>query len=294
MLNVKLKPYVSLIKSRVFLVIVYSLNVILALIASSKLNGSDIFTFGRNLVHSLLSIVPIVLSVYIFNDLTDIKIDKINKLDRPLVNGGASKNEARKLVNILGIFGLAVAFTINLRVFLFSLTYFILFTSYSFPPIRLKGKFLINKLTVGIGTFVTYLIGGAVAGEIPVPVFLMAIYGFVGSFSTSVVIDLRDIGGDKIYEVKTMPVTWSPNITVRFAMALISLLGVAITIVFFYLGFNIAFLMLLICGFVAWIYVLYPLLNRWNEPSYVENTVHKKVTAIGMFLQSLIVLGAFI
>ena len=138
------------------------------------------------------------------------------------------------------------------------------------------------------------MIGGAVAGVIPVPVFLMAAYGFVGSLSTSVVIDLRDIGGDKKYEVKTMPVIWNPNITVRFALVLVSILGVAITFIFFQLGFSLAFLMLLIGGFAAWIYVLYPLQSRWNEPSYVENTIHKKVSTIGMLLQTLMVVGTFI
>ena len=95
----------------------YSLNVALALIASSKINGSDLVTFGKDLLLSLLSTFAIVLSVYIYNDITDIEIDRVNKLDRPLVRGDLSRQQAGRLVTILGISGLALAYIIALNFF---------------------------------------------------------------------------------------------------------------------------------------------------------------------------------
>lgn len=189
-----------MIKSRLNFLVYYSLCVVLALVASSKINGSDMVTFLGHLLLSLLSTFGIVLSIYIYNDITDMEIDRINKLDRPLAKGELSRSEAIRLVTVLGISGLAIAFIIDLRVFLFALAYAVLFFVYSFPPIRLKRMFLVNKLTVATEVALSYLMGGAVAGVIPV--FLIVAYGFVGGLSTSMWIDFRDMEGDKTGEVK--------------------------------------------------------------------------------------------
>jgi 4-hydroxybenzoate polyprenyltransferase len=232
------------------------------------------------------------LSVYIYNDLTDIEIDRLNKLDRPLVTGEASPKEARNLIILLGIIGLAAAFMIHSSVFLFVMIYFLLFFLYSFPPVRLKKRFILNKLTVGIGTAVTYLVGSSATGTIPAPLFLLAAFGFASAFATSMVIDLRDIKGDKPYKTKTIPIVWGPAITIRLAIALVCSIGIATVIGFIQLGFNVAFPLLAFSAFAAWIYVLYPLFRHWNEPSYVQNTVVRKIAPLGLLIQTLTVLGA--
>ena len=269
----------------------YSLNVALALIASSKINGSDLVTFGKDLLLSLLSTFAIVLSVYIYNDITDMEIDRINKLARPLARGDISRQQAIRLVTILGIFGLTLAYIVNLSFFFFALTYVVLFFIYSFPSIRLKRIFLVNKLTVATGVALTYMMGGTVAGSIPVPVFLIAMYGFVGGLTSSMWIDLRDIEGDKKDNIKNPAIVWSPVVTVRLAMALMGLMGITVMVAFYQLGLNIAFIILASCGFAGWIYVLYPLLGRWNEPSFVDKTLHKKIAPLGLIIQALLIAG---
>ena len=287
-------PYLSLIKSRVNMLVYYSLCVVLALVASSRINGSDMITFGRDLLLSLLSTCAIVLSVYIYNDITDIEIDRINKLDRPLAKGIISRKGAIRFVTFLGISGMAIAFAIDLGFFLFALTYVILFFMYSFPPVRLKRMFLINKLTVATGVALMYFMGGTVAGAIPIAVFLIAAYGFVGGLSTSMWIDLRDMEGDKMGEVKNPAIVWSPIVTVRLAMALMGLMGITVMVAFYQLGLNIAFIILASCGFAGWIYVLYPLLRRWNEPSFVDKTLHKKIAPLGLIIQAFLIAGVLL
>ncbi len=276
------------------MLVYYSLCVVLALVASSKINGSDMITFGRALLLSLLSTCAIVLSVYIYNDITDMEIDRINKLDRPLAKGVLSRKEAIRFVRLLGISGIAIAFVIDLRFFLFALAYFVLFFMYSFPPVRLKRIFLINKLTVATGVALTYFMGGTVAGAIPIPVFLIAAYGFVGGLSTSMWIDLRDMEGDKMDGIKNPALVWSPIVTIRIAMALIGLMGITIMIIFFQLGLNIAFIILASCGFAGWIYALYPLLRQWNDPSFVDKTMYKKIAPLGLIIQAVLIAGVLL
>jgi 4-hydroxybenzoate polyprenyltransferase len=273
------------------MLIYYGLNVVLALVASSSINGSTLATFGKDLLLSLLSTFAIVLSVYIYNDITDMEIDRINKLARPLARGDISRQQAIRLVTILGIFGLTLAYIVNLSFFFFALTYVVLFFIYSFPSIRLKRIFLVNKLTVATGVALTYMMGGTVAGSIPVPVFLIAMYGFVGGLTSSMWIDLRDIEGDKKDNIKNPAIVWSPVVTVRLAMALMGLMGITVMVAFYQLGLNIAFIILASCGFAGWIYVLYPLLGRWNEPSFVDKTLHKKIAPLGLIIQALLIAG---
>ena len=291
LLSSTFKSYLSLVRSRLNFLIYYGLNVLLALVASSSINGSTLATFGKDLLLSLLSTFAIVLSVYIYNDITDMEIDRINKLDRPLARGNISRQQAIRLVTILGISGLALAYIINLSFFFFALTYVVLFFIYSFPPIRLKRIFLVNKLTVATGVALTYMMGGIVAGSIPVPVFLIAMYGFVGGLTSSMWIDLRDIEGDKKGNVKNPAIVWSPVVTVRLAMALMGLMGITVMVAFYQLGLNIAFIILASCGFAGWIYVLYPLLRRWNEPSFVDKTLHKKIAPLGLIIQAFLIVG---
>jgi geranylgeranylglycerol-phosphate geranylgeranyltransferase len=271
----------------------YSINVMLALVASSRVNGSDIVTFGINLVLSLLSTFAIVLCVYIYNDISDMEVDRINKLDRPLTKGVLSRPQAIRLVTLLGISGLALAFAIDLGFFLFALAYTLLFFIYSFPPIRLKRLFFINKLTVSTGVALTYFMGGTLAGSIPVPVFLLAAYGFVAGITMSMTIDIRDIEGDKAGGIKNPAIVWSPIVTIRLSMAIIGLLAMAVIIVFYQLNLNLAFIILTTGGFAAWIYTLYPLMKRWTDPSYVDRTTHKKLVPLGFIVQFCI-LGGFL
>ncbi len=285
------RPYLLLMKTRGTGPVYFCLNMTLALVASSKLNGVDVLTFGRIFVLSLLSILTITLSGYVCNDLTDVEIDRLNKLDRPLVTGEASIKHARHLVIVLGILGLATAYLINLTVFLLMTTYFALFILYSLPPLRLKSRFLINKLTTCAGIIVSYLVGGAATGTIQSPIFLMAMYGFINGLVASTLIDLRDTEGDKAYKVKTPAIAWGTKFLIRFSITLVVLMGIIMIGSYSYLGFNMAFLALASCGFIAWIGVIYPLFNRWNEPFYVEKTVHKKIIPIFMSLQVLTVLG---
>jgi len=61
------KPYLALVKSKRIFMVSYSLNVVLALVASSRINGSDLATFGKNLLlFSMIVIIYVVVVVLTF------------------------------------------------------------------------------------------------------------------------------------------------------------------------------------------------------------------------------------
>jgi len=300
-LSKSLRPYVLLLRSKLppsnLAPFSFSLSLALALILSSILAGVDLLTLGRYLILSVSSILAVSLSVYIYNDLTDIEVDRLNKLDRPLVTGEASKKDALNLVILLSLSGLIIAFMVSLKFFFLIMIFFILFFLYSFPKMHFKSMFIIKDLVIASGTALTYLIGGSVIGTISVPIILMSIIGFVSALSTSIVKDFRDVRGDEIYKIKTFPIIWGPMLTIRLAIALVVSVGLATIIGYYQLGFNIAFPILATLAFAAWIYVLSPLLKNYNKQSYttdLHSIILKKLTPICLSIQLLTILGSLL
>lgn len=294
-----LRPYILLIKSRLppsnLAPITACLGVTLALIPASILAQSNWLVFAGHVTLSVLSMLAVALCCYLYNDMTDIETDRVNRLNRPLVTGEASKENVRNLVLLLGAMGLVTAFTINLQTFLFMSMYFALCFLYSFPGTRLKRIFIIKDLMIGTGYAITYLMGGSVVGKIPPSIYLLATFGFVATITSNIVKDFEHIEGDKIDKVKTIPIVWGPSTTIKLVMALIFSSGIATVVGYLHLGFHIAFTILAICAFTAILYVLYPLLRHCNEPSYLVNTyslVKKKMAPINLFLLILTTVGA--
>lgn len=290
-------PYILLIKSKAknnIGPIFFAMNAMIALVGTTILVRGDPLTFGRELVLCVLSMLATGFSVYIYNDLTDIEIDKLNKMDRPLVTGEVSEKDTRNLVVALGIIGPAIAFLINMTAFLLVVTYSVLFSLYSFPHIRLKERFFVNKVTVGIGGSLSYLIGGAAAGVLLPPIYLMAAFGLIAALGMSTIMDLRDIKGDQVYKAKTLPIVWGPILSIRFAIAVVCAGGIAMVIGYLQLGYNLAFPVLASLVFVAWVYTLYPLFRHWNNASYIEKVAFKRVVPMAFLLEILTLLGAIL
>jgi 4-hydroxybenzoate polyprenyltransferase len=271
---------------------VFTVNVVLALVVTSILVRINIFTLSATLVISALSMLAVALSTYVYNDFTDIEVDRINKLNRPLVTGKASPKDAKNLTVLLSVIGLTMALFVNIGFFLLMATFFILFLSYSSPIINLKRRFIINKLVVAIGTAMTTLIGASAVGIITGPIVLMFTFCFMISFSTSMLADLRDIKGDQYRNIRTPANVWGPGLTIRLAIALVCVISVATIFGYYQLGFNVAFPILSLFAFTAWIYVLYPLLRNWYNPLLITQIIRKRLVFIGFFLQMLTVIGA--
>lgn len=290
--------YVLLVKAKAKShpgLIVYSWNMMLTLILSSTLAGNNLLTFSRNLALSTLSMLAVVFSVYIYNDITDIEIDRLNNLDRPLATGEASKKDARNVVILLAVAGLTVASLINITFFLLLLTYYVLFFSYSLPSIHLKKKLLIKDLTIATGAAITSLLGGATVGLIPPPVFYLAALAFVGSMTMTPLKDLRDLKGDKIHKIRTIPIVWGPKITVRLSISIVFLMAIATVIGYLHLGFNQAFIVIASVAFAAWLYVLHPLSSRWQEyvgKPTILSLILKKMAPIVLSLEIITIFAA--
>jgi hypothetical protein len=85
--------------------------------------------------------------------------------------------------------------------------------------------------------------------------------------------------------VKTMPVVIGPSITVRLAIAM--LVGIAGGSIMGYLGLGLnitlPFLITLIAG--TWIYTIIPLMRRYNDITFTNIVIFKRVVPLYMMIQ---------
>jgi len=296
----KIAPYISLIRFKLppiqMAPVMFVVSTVLSLIVSSIKSGIGFYHIATNIFLSIISVLTTSLAFYIYNDLTDIEVDKTNNLNRPLSNGKATKNNAQKLIVLLTAIGLSTAFIMSLNVFLLVTLFYVLFFFYSYPPVRLKNIFLVKNLTIAVGTTMTYFIGSIITGTIPTIIYLMAVLGFMVALSTSMLNDLRDVIGDKKYNTMTVPVVWGPSQTLRFAIALILSTAIATVVGYFQLGFNLAFPLIASCAFIAWIVSVYPLFRSMNDQSFltanVRTLIVKKIPPICIFIQLLTIIAA--
>ncbi|MCF6184315.1 MAG: UbiA family prenyltransferase [Bacteroidales bacterium] len=89
------------------------------------------FSNSENNFNTLLAFLLFSLlasSVYIFNDLMDIKEDQAHpkKRYRPLASGNISTQTAKVLIFLLALFALSVSLILNINLFIVLVSYFIL------------------------------------------------------------------------------------------------------------------------------------------------------------------------
>ncbi|VVC04019.1 Digeranylgeranylglyceryl phosphate synthase [Candidatus Bilamarchaeum dharawalense] len=160
---------------------------------------------SMNLLYGFLAVSGSLLGINLLNQITDIKIDKINKPHRPLPSGKMSENTATILSAILFLGACTFAVLASLQVFYLTIFYIFLGIVYSAEPIRLKERFLFNNLATAIGyNFLNFLIGWVIFQPIlqaPFPLLLLLFtYDFIAINSK----DYFDLAGDKKFGVKTL------------------------------------------------------------------------------------------
>lgn len=286
--------YASCVKSRKEVVFIYTWPAVLCMLIASR-GIPPLF----EVLKLILAVTFVGYSVYFYNDIKDLEDDlKIKELGspaqsrRPLGSGKISKSMLKKFAIFSAIIGVLVAFAINMQVFILQLAFIVLGLLYSTNPIRLKKRFLMKQLTIMAGLMIVHLSGSLTLGVInPLILFLMLVSVLL-VIGINPLVDLRDIRGDRFVGVKTIPVIWGPEMTVRLALSVVTAIGAAYAIGYYSLGLSIALPILGAIIVVSWFYVILPLLRKWDDPVYLNIVLFKKVIPLYMMTQFFVFLGA--
>lgn len=138
---------------------------------------------------------------YIINDYFDIRIDLINRPQRPLPAGLIKLNEAAVLYFVLFFSSLLVSAAINVLTFLLVLIASNLLFLYSY---KIKRVMLLGNLLVAFLSGLAFIYGGAAVNNIKAVLF-PALMAFLINSIREVLKDIEDIEGDKKEGVLTFP-----------------------------------------------------------------------------------------
>lgn len=285
--------YLLCMKSRKVVFPIYTWPAILCMILSSR--GLPPLL---ELLKVIVAITFVGYAVYFYNDMMDVMDDLKNKelgnpipASRPFASGRVSKRMMLIYIPFSAALGFAAAYTINLKVLTLMTIYLILGILYSTEPVRLKKRFLMKQPVIAIGNALAHLSGAyAAKGLNPAIIYLM-ILDFIIIIGVNPVLDIRDMRGDRVLSVKTIPVVFGPRVAVRLAISVFVASSIATLIGYSHIGFNLAMPLLFIVIAGALIYTLYPLMERWWDTVYIDRVLYRRALPLYLLLQVTVLIG---
>jgi len=257
--------------SRNIVLYVYTWPAIITfLLASVSVGRFDVLSITK----LILTVTFVSFGVYFYNDLMDLDDDLKNlemgnpfPAGRPIGSGLVTKTQLKWFIVFSSAVGLTFAYSINFRVLLLQVIYLGLGFLYSTNPVRLKKRFLFKQLTIALGVILADLSGAYAVGVFNSQILFMLALNTALCIGVNPIIDIRDMAGDKMMGVRTIPVVWGPDLTIRLYFATLVAIGIGSTVGYAQMGFSVAMPLLAMTILVAWIYVSLPLLGKHDDIS---------------------------
>ena len=217
-----------------------------------KAAGVNMNVRGIYFVLLSLSSVLIAAAGNIINDYFDLNIDRINKPDKVVVDTVIPRRRVILWHLVLSIAGILMGFYIDwhtpvkfLGLANIAAVLLLFFYSASLKKKFLVGNVLISLLTAWVILVITYCETNHLldvfrkdsplqADKLSRLTFLYAGFAFMISLIREVVKDMEDIGGDRRYGCKTMPIVWGLNATKVFVAVWLVVLIVVLILVQLY------------------------------------------------------------
>lgn len=274
-----------LLKYRIRIGFVFTTSTITGLLITTNFHPPLIQLFTVPLITLFAT-----LAVYWMNDITDIKLDKINAANRPLAGGMVNKSEAIAFLTLLSLVALGLSYFVNFITLLFTAVYLIIGILYSSPKIALKDRFVLKTLSIAIGGFITTLIGASINGTLDGKDFVSAISFMMLLFVTSPINDLGDYMGDKECGRRTIPIVIGKKKTIIISIAIPFFMMMFFWFFYPSLGFSIkAPIALTVLAMTSFL-ILRPMLSHLNDYKYIKSR-HKKTLLLYYGLQTSLLIG---
>lgn len=157
------------------------------------------------------------------NDHYDLKIDKINRPDRPLPRGALSLEDARYMWIATSVVGLLLCLPLGFWDVLIALVWIGGLYVYSR---YLKASVVTGNVVVALMTGLAFPFGAIVAGRASLGLF-PGIFAFLANLARELLKDVEDVDGDAQAGLETLPVKYGPEAGLLGASISIGLLIVA-------------------------------------------------------------------
>lgn len=181
----------------------------------------------------------------VLNDYVDYEIDKINRPLRPIPRGYVKRNIAFYMAMLFFILGCLLCMKLNKKaefigVFI-AMPTMVLYTSY------LKKLPLVGNIAVAFTISLSFLFCGTAYGSIS-PMKVPMTLCFFLSFLRELIKDISDMKGDKASGMKTFPIYYGIENSVKLVIALSIFSAVIFILPYVYNIYSIYYLIFLILG----------------------------------------------
>lgn len=247
----KIIPYIELLRP---------LNVLIAFLsiaAATFLAGATAEQWKHILLASLAGGL-IAGGANAINDYFDVEIDRINKSNRPLPRGSATREEAWGLWLTVSVVGLLLNIFLNSAAFVIAGTSVVILYFYSAV---FKRSVLIGNFLVATMTGMAFIYGGVVAEHVDRAV-IPAIFAFHINFARELVKDVEDLEGDRRENAKTFAVKYGATQALTLASITILILIVVTFVPYIVGAYSISYLLLVLLVDIGLIYVL---ISMWRD-----------------------------
>jgi geranylgeranylglycerol-phosphate geranylgeranyltransferase len=136
------------------------------------------------------------------NDYFDVKVDKINRPDRPLPRGTVTLDQARTIWISTSGAGLALSLLLGFWNLLIAIVWVTGLYIYSK---QLKGSVIIGNVVVAFMTALAFPFGAMIVGR-PSLGFYPGLFAFLANLARELIKDVEDVDGDATANLETLPV----------------------------------------------------------------------------------------
>ena len=266
-ITLSLSTLFAIAKSRT-LVYAFALAAIGTFLISSGIKVPDFLVLAR----LIPSVYFLALATYLYNDLTDYDVDKVNSRD----NNYSSKrtNYKQILYSTIGFFviSISLAFSINVLTGIAALAFLGLAILYSHPKIHLKDMFVIKTVVTAAGGFIAALMGSLAVQNVSYVGISASLMFFLMYFINGPLGDMGDISGDRKGGRRTIPIVLGIKKTFGFIFASVAAMALILVANYYFLGLNVLGLSLglTICTYVA--FRITKLLAHYEDKKMMSKT----------------------
>ncbi|HEY7079766.1 MAG TPA: UbiA family prenyltransferase [Nitrososphaeraceae archaeon] len=269
------------VKTRTPPVYCYPIATILSflLISKSHMLENGLVAFGIGIASYFLA-----LATYVYNDITDIDVDRVNRKDQSSVTRNQSKRKLIILVIFLFSLAATISYVISILAFIISIIFIVLGVIYSHPAFSLKSRFPLKTIVTAIGAGLLSLLGGVAAISngsgndtsdgstvLPISTIYLASSFALFYFIQSPLGDIADIKGDRAVGRNTFPLVLGLNGTLAVMISvpfiILAMNGLCFSTMHISIDGTIAIVStsLIVVGFIGWIS------NRLHDPFLVKS-----------------------
>ena len=231
------------------------------------------------LTFAILTVVGYNAAANSLNDFIDLKIDQVNRPNRPLTTGLVKRNTALIFSVLLFIGGSVTAlFLSKLAAMITILIVLPLIISYN---LKLKQFPLVGNIVIALILGLTFVFSGAVFGNIK-PMIIPCFLAFGLTLVRELVKDIEDIEGDRLAGLTTFPIIAGFNRAGKLTALFAVMIGVGALIPYMMGIYSFWYLVFLVLGVETPLVTLVVLLMK--SPEKLNFSLASKVLKISTIL----------